>query len=145
MLRSLRSAVPGQELFRYLLVGAWNTLFGYGCFAGLTALLADRIPESYIAASLISNVISITVSFLGYKWFVFRTKGNYLSEWVRCLGVYSFSMAFSLLALPAIVLLLRYYLSLDRQAPYIAGAIVIGLGVLFSFFGHKYFSFKTRS
>jgi putative flippase GtrA len=54
-------------------------------------------------------------------------------------------MAFSLLALPVIVFLLRHYMSFDRQAPYLAGGIVIGVGVVFSFFGHKYFSFKPRS
>ena len=29
-----------------------------------------------------STVINITVAFLGYKWFVFKTKGNYLREWM---------------------------------------------------------------
>ena len=144
MLHKLRSAVPGNQLLRYLVVGVWNTLFGYLCFAGLTALLASRIPESYLAASLLSNFLNISVSFLGYKWFVFRTRGNYLREWLRCLGVYSFSIFFSLLALPVVVVLLRRHTAFATQAPYIAGAIIIGLGVFFSFFGHKHFSFSTR-
>ena len=41
----------------------------------------------------LANLIAITVAFLGYKWFVFRTRGNYLVEWIRCFGVYGSSMA----------------------------------------------------
>jgi putative flippase GtrA len=130
------------ELIRYLAVGGWNTLFGYACFAGLTALFADRIPEGYIVASLFSNIISVTVSFRGYKWFVFRTTGNYFREWLRCLSVYSVSIVFSAIALPVIVHLLRRNPKFAASAPYIAGAIIIGLSAGLSFFGHKYYSFR---
>lgn len=132
------------EIIRYLAVGAWNTLFGYACFAGLTALFTGRIPEGYLVASLLSNVISITVSFLGYKWFVFRTSGNYFREWLRCLGVYSVSIVFSLVALPAAVHLLRQDPKLSLHAPYIAGAIVTACSVAVSYFGHKHFSFRAQ-
>jgi len=71
---------------RYLLVGAWNTLFGYGSFAFFTAILSPVIPHSYIVASVIASLLNISVSYLGYKWFVFKTKGNYVREWIRCVG-----------------------------------------------------------
>jgi putative flippase GtrA len=124
--------------FRYLAVGAFNTAFGYGLFALLNYLFYGR----YIYASLLANLIAITVAFLGYKWFVFKTKGNYLKEWIRCVGVYSSVSLFSLAALPILVTLLKRIVENPKLAPYIAGAILTGCTVVASFFGHKRFSFQ---
>lgn len=134
---------PGQFL-RYLVVGAWNTLFGYSLYAALTALLTPLIPYSYMVASVLANVVSITVAFLGYKWFVFKTKGNYLREWTRCVVVYSGAIAVGLLLLPILVAMVRHYTRYQRQAPYIAGAMLTGVSVAFSFVGHRKFSFRPR-
>ena len=61
------------------------------------------MPHSYIWASVLSSLLNITVAYLGYKWFVFKTKGNYLREWMRCVAVYSGGIIFALLALPVLV------------------------------------------
>jgi len=135
--------VPPGQFGRYLLVGAWNTLFGYGSFAFFTAVLSPMIPHSYIAASVISSLLNISVSFLGYKWFVFKTRGNYLREWLRCVAVYSGGILFSVLTLPILVVLIRHNTRFYAQAPYIAGAILTAFMVLYSFVGHKNFSFRT--
>jgi putative flippase GtrA len=128
-------------IFRYLVVGACNTGFGYGCFALFTLWLTPIFSHGYILASLLANVGSITFAFFGYKWFVFRTKGNYLKEWLRCVGVYSGSMILSAAALPFVVGLIRRQPGHDRSAPYIAGAIVLVFSVMISFFGHRHISF----
>jgi putative flippase GtrA len=128
-------------LIRYLAVGACNTVFGYGCYALFTLLLSPFFSRGYVLASLVANLFSITFSFFGYKWFVFKTKGNYLREWIRCVGVYAGSMILSAAALPFVVGLIRHRTSYGRGAPYIAGAIVLGISVGFSFFGHRHISF----
>jgi putative flippase GtrA len=135
--------LPARQFGRYLIVGAWNTLFGYGCYALLTALLQPRFRYGYVAASLLANLINITVAFLGYKWFVFKTKGNYLHEWARCVVVYSGGIVLGTAALPPLVALIRRSTSLTTGAPYLAGAIVTGLTVIYSFVGHKKFSFRS--
>jgi putative flippase GtrA len=132
-------------LIRYLIVGACNTVFGYGCFALFTLLLTPLLAYGYVAASLLANLFSITFAFLGYKWFVFRTKGNYLKEWIRCVGVYTGSMILSAASLPFVVALIRRQTSYNRSAPYIAGAVVLVFSVLFSFFGHRHISFADRT
>jgi putative flippase GtrA len=126
---------------RYLLVGAFNTLFGYGCFAVFTFLLTPLIAYGYVAASLLANLFAITFAFFGYKWFVFKTKGNYLKEWIRCVGVYAGSMILSAAALPVVVGIIRRQFGFERGAPYMAGAIVLVFSVVFSFFGHRHISF----
>ncbi len=130
---------------RYLAVGACNTVFGYGCFALFTFLLTPLVAYGYIGASLLANLFAITFAFFGYKWFVFKTKGNYLKEWIRCVGVYAGSMVLSAAALPFVVGIIRRQFGYDRSAPYLAGAIVLVFSVVFSFFGHRHISFATPS
>jgi putative flippase GtrA len=127
------------------MVGVWNTLFGYCLFAALVALIDPRIPHGYILASLLSSPINITVAFLAYKWFVFKTKGNYLREWIRCVAVYGSSALLNLILLPIIVEAIRHTTHFERQAPYIAGGLLICFGVIYSFIGHKKFSFRPSS
>ena len=136
-----RKSPRALTLVRYLAVGACNTMFGYGCFALFTLLLSPLLAYGYVVASLLANLFSITFAFFGYKWFVFKTHGNYLKEWIRCLGVYAGSMILSAAALPFVVGIIRRQPGHDRSAPYIAGAIVLVFSVVFSFFGHRHISF----
>jgi putative flippase GtrA len=124
-----------------LAVGACNTIFGYGCFVLFTLFLSRVLSYGYVLASLLANLFSITFSFFGYKWFVFKTKGNYLKEWIRCVGVYASSMILSAAALPFVVGIIRRQPGHERSAPYIAGAIVLVFSVAFSFVGHRHISF----
>jgi putative flippase GtrA len=122
---------------QYLAVGGVNTLFGYGCFALFQWVLAEYLSHAYLLAGLLSSLVSMTFSFLAYKHFVFKTKGNYLQEWVRCLVVYSGNIAIGLLCLPPLVIALTHLTSLGKGAPYVAQGVVIGLGVCWSYFGHS--------
>lgn len=144
-LTALTGHIPPRQFGRYLLVGICNTAFGYATFAFFTALLDKVVPQSYMLASVLASFINISVSFLGYKWFVFKTKGNYLREWIRCMGVYGGSILVGLVFLPLMVYVIRHHFGLQRQAPYIAGALLTGVTVLVSFFGHKHFSFKPSA
>jgi putative flippase GtrA len=138
--------IPPAQLLRYLLVGGWNTLFGYTCFFLMNRWLSRVLPSySYIAASLASNLISITVAFFGYKWFVFRTKGHYFREWSRSLVVYSGMIVFSAIALGPLVGVIRHTTRFQTQAPYIAAAAVAVFSVISSFFGHKHLSFRETA
>lgn len=153
----LRAQIPGGQILRYLCVGVFNTLFGYTVFAVLNFLLhRSGVPVSYLFASALSNLISITVAYLAYKFFVFRTRGNYLSEWLKAMAVYWSGFVPSLFLLPALVRVLNWILpahvallhhSVVRRdlAPYIATAILMAFGVVYSFFGHKNVTFRQRA
>jgi putative flippase GtrA len=131
-----------SQFIRYILVGGFNTLFGYSLFALLNWSFTGLGSYSYMYAAVLANPIAITVAFLGYKWFVFRTHGNYLIEWLRCLGIYGTSMAIGLVSLPILVTVLRRTALKPEQAPYIAAAILSVVTVVLSFFGHKTISFR---
>lgn len=130
------------QVVRYLLVGGFNTGFGYCVFVTFNYLLRGFGVYGSEIASLVGSVIAITVSFLGYKWFVFRTRGNYLREWLRCFSVYGGSLLFTLAALPPLTLLLRHWLRRPQLSSNVAAAILTVVTVCASYFGHKHFSFR---
>jgi putative flippase GtrA len=142
----LTSHIPPGQFLRYLLVGGWNTVFGYACFFLMNRWLSTLITAyPYIVAGLASSLINITVAFLGYKWFVFRTRGNYLHEWLRTVTIYSGGILISTVALAPLVGLIRHTTPYRSQAPYIAAAIVMVFTVIGSFFGHRHFSFRKTA
>jgi putative flippase GtrA len=171
--------ISGAQFLRYIGVGLFNTVFGYCTFA-LTLFLLNRIAPprflylTVIAASLISTPLNITVAYFGYKFFVFKTRGNYLMEWFKCFGVYGVGMLPGLLALSAVTRLLqtlihahgpalhadlaaiathlsgpplsvlKKFSSGKTAAGYLAGAVVQGFTTIFSFVGHKKVTFKAK-
>ena len=139
----LTKHMPPGQFARYLIVGVWNTVFGYSLYALFTALLMPRVRFGYIYASVASNLLAITVAYFCYKIFIFKTQGNYLLEWFRCILVYGSGILPGLVLLPLLVEGLSYGFHLGRSAPYIAGALWTGLTVSYSFFGHKHFSFRV--
>jgi putative flippase GtrA len=58
--------------------------------------------------------------------------------------VYGSSALISLAGLPILVPILRHILRKPEEAPYLAGAILMMVTVVFSFFGHKNFSFRQK-
>lgn len=136
----LRSAPPGQ-VARYLIVGAWNTLFGYGLYALLTYVLTPLLPCAYMFAAALGTVVCITVSFLGHKLWVFRSQGNFWKEYLRAYVVYGTANIVNLMLLPLLVAILNLFVRPQGYSPYIAGAVLTAVTVVVSFFGHQQYTF----
>jgi len=131
------------EVFRYLVVGGLNTIFGYGLFAALNYWLTGRISYPYMIANVLANILAISFSFIGYKYFVFKTKGNLLREYLRTYLVYGSSTLFGLALLPVLVFALGFVIHRPSVVPYVAQGIGTLLVVTASFFGHKKYSFRA--
>jgi putative flippase GtrA len=136
--------VPKGQLVRYLLVGAWNTFFGYAVFAVFVYILSDLMMYGYMLASVISNIFAITVAYICYKFLVFKTTGNYMREYLRFYTVYGMAAGLNLALLPVFVAILNLTGIKDIYSPYLAGALLTLVTALFSFFGHRNFSFKPQ-
>lgn len=149
MFKRFFAHIPQAELLRYLVVGAWNTLFGYTCYFLIVRLFLRILPTppslTASIALIVATLINITASFLGYKWFVFRTKGNYLREYIRSMTVYLPSLVLNAFLIAPLTALCRLIHPVRNQAPYIAGALLTGVTVILSFLGHKHISFKSHS
>ena len=144
---ALRRAVPAGEVIRFLIVGASNTLFSYILYAGCVILYSHLFPnlgKPIVAdlASITSKPVGITVAFLGYKHFVFRTHGNYLKEWLRCFAVYGVSTPVELVILPLATKVFLAFALTHVYAPYLAGVVNSIVIASYSYFAHKKFSFK---
>jgi putative flippase GtrA len=178
-LQRIVNLFPAGQFVRYLCVGVFNTVFGYSCFVVLLTLLDGVLPGRYlyltvVLASVLSMPLNITAAYLGYKFFVFRTKGNFLAEWLKCFAVYGTGMIPGLVVLSALtrflqstfhthapalhaflasvelhlsgkpLAVLQHVATGKAMAGYIAGAIVISVSTIYGFIGHKKVTFRQK-
>ena len=118
---------------RYLMVGGWNTLFGVGLYIIAYTLLQKHVH--YLVLSIPCNIIAITNAYICYKLFVFRTRGNWLREYLRFYVVYGVAMIVGMA-------LLALFVEVFHLHPAWASIVITAITVVFSFFGHKRISFK---
>ncbi|TFC01220.1 GtrA family protein [Cryobacterium mannosilyticum] len=135
--QSIFSCVLNNQRFKFLAVGAINTVVGYLLFVGLYGLLFANIPFGYLASLAMSYAGAIVLAFFLYRRFVFPVAGHLLKDFVRFVGVYAVSIGINALALPGLVEILHV-------DPLLAQAIILIATTLVSYFGHRYFSFRRR-
>lgn len=132
-----------QTKVRFVLVGVWNTIFGYLVFVGLDYLFNLYFSPRYVAymsAAVLSNVIAVTNAYFFHKHLTFKsnTKGMAaFHEYLRFYITYAFTFVISLILLPIFVELLK----LD---PKIAAAIITLLLTVVSYISHNKFSFRKK-
>lgn len=120
---------------RYLLVGGWNTGFGYFVSLVLYQCLAHRLH--IVLIGIIANIINISMSFFTYKIFVFKTRGNPLYEYLRSYVVYGAGAIIGIIALWLLVDGLHFPF-------WIAQGMVVAVTVVISYFGHLLFTFRKK-
>ena len=123
-----------REKLLYLLVGVWNTLFSYACFALLYYLLQDDLHPSLILA--LGYAISSVNGFLGYRYIVFRAAGHPLAQYVRFQFVYLPLLLVNMVILP----LALAYTTLNAYAVQALFAVVT---VVAGYLGNKHFAFRA--
>jgi putative flippase GtrA len=124
-----------QRKVRYLLVGGLNTLIGYTI--GISTYKAFDNILGIVWIGLISNILSITFSFLSYKILVFRTKGMWVAEYMKSYIVYG---GLALIG----IFFLWLFVERMRISIWIAQALVIGLTVIVSYLGNSRFTFHRQ-
>lgn len=159
---SARTRIPGWLLplydrhgdkLRYLVVGVWNTVFGYGLFVALLAAFGGAVKSLgvsiggtpgalltnnyYLVLSVVAWVLAVPQSTIAMKYLVFRSSGRLLHEVGRAYFVY----------LPAQLIgmgLLKLTVDLLGLTPQAGQAATILVTTIFSYVGHKYFTFGAR-
>ena len=130
-----------QTKVRFVLVGLWNTIFGYLVFVGLDYLFNLFFSPRYVAymsAAVLANIIAILNAYIFHKFVTFRSPLRGLAmipEFVRFFSMYLFSFFLGLVLLPVSVQLFH----LD---PKIAGALLIPITTIISYLGHSRLSFR---
>ena len=118
----------------YLAVGGWNTIFGIGFYVLAYLWLKDYV--NYFILLIPCNIIAITNAYLCYKLFVFRTRGNWLREYLRFYVIYGLAM---LVGMGIVALAVQVF----KMHPIVAQALATVVIIVASFFGHKKITFAT--
>jgi putative flippase GtrA len=79
---------------RFVLVGGWNTVFGYGVYVALDwlfeRLFASR-AAAYMSAAVLSNILAILNAYIFHKFITFRSEARgwaMIPEFVRFFSTY---------------------------------------------------------
>lgn len=120
---------------RFLIVGGWNTLFGYLSFYVLYLLTADRLH--YLVIAVFAHFVAVVQSYAMQRRMVFRSAAPIVGEFLRFNASLFGTLLFGLLAM---------YLLVEAVAlsPLVAQAIVILTSVILSYVLHSRISFAPR-
>lgn len=147
MITKVSRRLAEMQSVRFLFIGGCNTLFGVADTFVLTKLFLAIDPSHAksmgTAGMAVSSVINVGFSFLTYKWFVFRTRGKYGSEFIRSLTIYGPTIAMNTLLVAPLAAVVQQWVG-QHTAVYIAQAAILGFTIVFSFFGHKRVTFQQK-
>jgi putative flippase GtrA len=122
-----------EEGLRFVLVGAFNTLFGFALFALLLHLAGGRVH--YLVVLFVATIGAVLMAFAAYRTFVFRVRGRLLRDLARFSLVYVVALAINAVALPVLV-------EVCGVPVLPAQAVFLVLTVIASFLAHRSFSFR---
>ncbi|MCV7347657.1 GtrA family protein [Mycolicibacterium rhodesiae] len=127
----------------FLIVGAINTVIGLAIFVACSETVGHFVDERFgrvsgsVVTVVISHVLSVLFAFVMQRRFVFQVHGHILRDLVRFWSVYLVAGAINLVLLPILV---------ELGVPRIPAEIIILVPLtLFSYFGHRYFSFRRSA
>lgn len=126
-----------DERIRFLLVGGFNTVFGYALFVVFELLIGRTL--GYFVSLYAAYVVAVVVAFLLHRHFTYRVTGtgNVIIDLLRFASVSLVALAVNTVALPVLV-------ELAGLQPIVAQAIIVVVTTLISYFGHKLFSFRRK-
>lgn len=144
------SAPPGplmrlirDQRMAFLVVGAVNTILGFGIFVMCSATLGHLVDARFgaVAAALvtvaISHVLSVLFAFVMHRRFVFRVHGHVLRDLARFESVYLTTFSINIIALTVLVAL-----GMHRVPAQVA---VVPPTLLLNYLGHRCFSFRRST
>jgi putative flippase GtrA len=124
-----------REQLLYLVVGGWNTVFGYGVWAFLQYLLGAHLH--YLVVVLLAWPIAVLNAYLGYRYVVFRSRGSIVRELPRFSLVYVLTLIANLALLPIALSVLPFNI-------YVVQAMLTTIVVVGSYLSHRYYSFGSE-
>lgn len=121
--------------FKYVVVGAWNTVFGIAIFGAL--LFALKGVTGYVGVLTISMVISVLQSHFTQRKFVWSSSASYSQELVRFSSVYCAQYLLNLL-------LLWIAVDIWFLPVFYSQLVIAGLLILIFFFVNKKWTFRSK-
>ena len=128
---------------KFILVGIWNTIFGYLVFFVLDMIFENMFNKryiSYMSAMIFGQIIATINAFIFHKYVTFKSEvsGNgIILEFSRFCLTYVLTFFLSIIMLP-------FFVEMMLIHPRIAAAIIILICTVISIVGHSRFSFSKR-
>lgn len=135
------------QKLRFLLVGGFNTVFAFSllavlvlCFEGLNLKWNLNFSKIMVAnaALFVQYVITINVSFMTMRYYVFQSYGNWKKELVKAWSVYIFLYLINAPILTFLMVVVGLP-TLWAQATYLIFSTIV------TFILHKYYSFRPSN
>jgi len=133
--RPVRFYFRRREQLLYLVIGGWNTVFGYAVWAVLQYLLGDHLH--YLVVVLLAWPIAVLNAYLGYRYVVFRSREPVVREFLRFSLVYVATLVVNLALLPVALNVLPFNI-------YVVQALLTTVVVVSSYLSHRYYSFGGK-
>ncbi len=133
-LRVFELALQSKKI-RFLIVGAINTAVGFSVYPLLYITLEPKGLD-YLSILIISQIICTTFSFVGNKYFVFKTQGNLHIESTKFFTFHAFYFLLNILCLPALV-------EVIKLNPILAQTLFSVAIMVTSYFWHNLITFKS--
>lgn len=128
---------------KFVLVGIWNTIFGYIVFFVLDTVFENLFIKRYFAymlAMILGQIIATSNAFIFHKYITFKSNirgKGIIFEFLRFCLTYVVTFTLSLILLP-------FFVELINVHPRISAAIVMLICSVISYFGHSRFSFVKK-
>lgn len=120
---------------KFVLTGALNTAFGFGCFVAFQYLVGVRF--GYMWTLVLAHVTTVLFAFTTHRRLVFRVSGPVLRDLWRFESVYLVALGINALLLPLAVEV--------AGVPVLAAqACITALNAFVSWMGHSRFSFRRK-
>ena len=122
------------NFIRFLIIGSINAGISYIIYAISVFVLGEAHYQLCVA---LQWIISSVISYLNQKFFVFCTKGNYISEYLKCCTTWAISYLLNVIILEILV---RFII----KNVYIAQFIALFLISISTYILFKVFAFKNQ-
>ena len=142
MVSTLRQLLDSTKM-RFLLIGAWNTAFGYLVFWVLYGLFSRVFSVRYLAytsAQIVGWVIAVANAYGLHRKVTFRSRTTgraAVMEFLRFMQTYVAMFLVGLALLPFLV-------EIVGLGPRVAALVATAIGVVLSYFGHRFITFRTH-
>ena len=125
----------GERPVRFVLAGAFNTIFGLALFPAML-WLSPYLHQHYMVGLILSQAVCTICAFFIYKLGVFRTQANIVREFWVFSSFYYATYALNLVALPALVV--------GAEIPPIPAQLGFSFATMVgSYFWHSLVTFRT--
>lgn len=135
-LAGLGRRVLADKRVKFVLTGALNTAFGFGCFVAYQYLVGVRF--GYMWTLVLAHITTVLFAFMTHRRLVFQVSGSVLRDLWRFESVYLVALGINALLLPLAV-------EVAGLPVLIAQAGITVLNAFVSWMGHSRFSFHRQA